>query len=159
MYTVQEGQIVNFIIELTGEARINVDVSFATIDASAIGKQITNFLSCNCFTSFFFRTAPADYTSTSEVVTFNPSMTNRTVSVQTATDSLVEGDEMFNAALSLAVANNRINLVDNMATATIQDFGGKLPILYQNMCCIGVLRHPHNIIIMNSVNCVHIEVV
>ena len=65
--------------------------------------------------------------ATTEVVTFSPGMTSQTVSIQTVTDSLTEGDEIFSASLSLAVANSdRINLVDNIATATIQDVGGKL---------------------------------
>ena len=72
--------------------------------------------------------APEDYNmATTAVVTFSPGMTNRTISVQTFTDSLVEGDETFSASLSLPVANSdRINLVDNIATATIQDISGKL---------------------------------
>ena len=37
-YVVQEGQVAIFIVELVGEARINVDVSFETSDGSAIGK-------------------------------------------------------------------------------------------------------------------------
>ena len=35
---VQEGQMANFIVELVGETRIDVDVSFGTNDGSAIGK-------------------------------------------------------------------------------------------------------------------------
>lgn len=76
----------------------------------------------------FCYSAPEDYISTTEVVTFSPGVTNQTVSVQTVTDSVVEGDETFSASLSLAVANDRITLVDNTAIATIQDISGKLNI-------------------------------
>lgn len=37
-YVVREGQMANFIVELVGEAIIDVDVSFGTNDGSAIGK-------------------------------------------------------------------------------------------------------------------------
>lgn len=70
--------------------------------------------------------ASEDYMATTEVVTFSPGMTNRTVSVQTVSDSLIEGDETFNASLSLVVANSGgVNLVDNIATATIQEINSK----------------------------------
>ena len=68
--------------------------------------------------------APGDYTATTQVVTFSPGQTTQTISVPTATDTLVEDDEVFQAVLSLVSAN--VMLQDETATATIQDASRKL---------------------------------
>ena len=97
-----------------------------------MGLQLVSELTPNCSNNMLHinhvlhYSALEDYMATTEIVTFSPGMTSQTVSVQTVTDSLIEGDETFSASLSLAAANSdRINLVDNIATTTIQDSSGK----------------------------------
>ena len=75
------------------------------------------------FPSFY--AVSEDYVATTELVTFNVGQTNRTVSVQTLTDTLIEGNEMFEASLSLVAGTGQaIVLEDNIATATILDNSG-----------------------------------
>ena len=71
-------------------------------------------------------TAPNDYVSTSLVLTFSPGMRRLTVSVQTSNDAVFEGDETFEAVLSLpAVGSERVTLRDERAAAIIEDNDGK----------------------------------
>ena len=62
--------------------------------------------------------------ATTQVVTFAASQTALTVSVPTATDTLTEGDEVFQALLSATSAH--VVLANDVATATIQDPTGML---------------------------------
>lgn len=60
------------------------------------------------------------------MLTFTPGVTRRTVSVQTTDDAFFEGDENFEAVLTLpAVGSERINLRDERAAAAIEDNDGK----------------------------------
>lgn len=71
-------------------------------------------------------TAPNDYVSTSLVLTFSPGMRRLTASVQTSNDAIFEGDETFEAVLSLpAVGSERVTLRDERAAAIIEDNDGK----------------------------------
>lgn len=47
------------------------------------------------------------------------------MSVPTINDGLFEGDEIFEAVLSLPVGSNRVNLRDERAAAVIEDNDGK----------------------------------
>lgn len=83
-----------------------------------------------CYEISFFYAVSEDYVATTELVTFNVGQTNRTVSVQTLTDTLIEGNEMFEASLSLVAGTGQaIVLEDNIATATILDNSG----MYNNV--------------------------
>ena len=71
-------------------------------------------------------TAPGDYVSTSLVLTFSPGTRRLTASVQTSNDAIFEGDETFEAVLSLpAVGSERITLRDERAAAVIEDNDGE----------------------------------
>ena len=70
--------------------------------------------------------ASLDYTSTNQILSFSPGNTRLTVSVPTINDGVFEGDEIFEAVLSLpAVGSARINLRDERAAAVIEDNDGK----------------------------------
>lgn len=69
--------------------------------------------------------APGDYALTSETVTFASGDISRNVSVSTQIDALVEGNEVFQASLSLVSPNDPVMLEDDVANATIQDISGK----------------------------------
>ncbi len=53
------------------------------------------------------------------------------MSVLTSTDSLNEGDEVFEGILSLVPGSERINLGSDVATAVIRNSGPPVP---QNIC-------------------------
>ena len=131
-------------IELIGDADISTSVTFMTSDSSAICKQ--NCIQYIIPSSPAFQSTPIihmcamkfpsfyavseDYVATTELVTFNPGQNNRSVTVQTLTDTLVEGNEMFEASLSLVAGTGQaIVLEDNIATATILDNSG----MYNNV--------------------------
>ena len=60
------------------------------------------------------------------MLTFSPGMRRLTVSVQTSNDAVFEGDETFEAVLSLpAVGSERVTLRDERAAAIIEDNDGK----------------------------------
>jgi hypothetical protein len=63
--------------------------------------------------------APGDYTSATGSVTFAPGDVSETVTVQTNTDALVEGDETFNVNLSTPTGNAAI--LDGIGLGTIVD--------------------------------------
>ena len=70
--------------------------------------------------------ASLDYTSTSQILSFSPGTTRLTVSVPTINDGVFEGDEVFEAVLSLPeVGSARINLRDERAAAVIEDNDGE----------------------------------
>lgn len=70
--------------------------------------------------------APGDYASTSRVLTFSPGARSLTVAVQTSNDVLFEGDETFEAVLTLpSVGSERITLRDERAAAIIEDNDGE----------------------------------
>ena len=59
-------------------------------------------------------------------MSFSPGVTSQLVSVQTMSDALVEGDELFDGVLTLLPGSERILLGDDRAMATIQDNSSKL---------------------------------
>ena len=62
--------------------------------------------------------------ATTTQVTFAPGETTQTVSVPTAMDTIIEGDEMFTATLT--TVDTSVALDQSVATATIQDNSGEL---------------------------------
>ena len=56
-----------------------------------------------------------------------------TLSVLTSTDSINEGDEVFEGVLTLASSTERINLGSDVATAVIQNSAPPVPVP-QNIC-------------------------
>ena len=63
-------------------------------------------------------TAGADYTATSGTLTFGPSDSTKTITVQVKGDTRDEDDETFNVNLSNAVGGQ---ITDSQGIATIQD--------------------------------------
>ena len=60
------------------------------------------------------------------VLTFSPGTRRLTASVQTSNDAIFEGDETFEAILSLpAVGSERVTLRDERAAAIIEDNDGE----------------------------------
>ena len=74
----------------------------------------------------FYPSAPSDYTSTSQSVTFAPNEQTRTVTVPIVNDQIDEGSESFSAEISLPSGSTGVNIGDAVATATIQDDDGWL---------------------------------
>lgn len=78
------------------------------------------------FNIVIYSIAPGDYASTSQVLTFSPGTRRLTVSVQTSNDALFEGDETFEAVLTLpSVGSERITLRDERAAAIVEDNDGE----------------------------------
>lgn len=77
-----------------------------------------NTIIVNCHT---VHTAPGDYTSTTQLVTFAPGETLQEVSVPVEFDSLLEGDETFTAELSTAPSSLGLVITGDAANATILD--------------------------------------
>ena len=89
-------------------------------------RQVINNLFIIIIYTIIYPTAPGDYVSTSLVLTFSPGTRRLTASVQTSNDVLFEGDETFEAVLSLpAVGSERITLRDERAAAIIEDNDGE----------------------------------
>ncbi len=97
-----------FTVTLTPDSSQTVTVAYATSDGTA--------------------TQPADYTSTSGTLTFNPGITEQTISVPIATDSIDETDETFTVTLS---SPTNAAILDGTAVGTIVDDDG-LPTLTIN---------------------------
>ena len=83
----------------------------------------------------FYPSAPSDYTSTSQSVTFAPNEQTRTVTVPIANDSIYEGSESFSTEISLPIGSTGVNIGDAVATATIQDDDGWLVWLRVSVPC------------------------
>ena len=85
--------------------------------------------------------APQDYTATTEALTFTAGgPTTLTISVPTAQDMTVEGNENFVGVLTLSPGNlDGILLGLNRATAIIQDDDSKLKFPLETACyCLQV---------------------
>ncbi len=63
-------------------------------------------------------TAPADYTGTTQILTFTPTVTQTTVRVSIINDSIVENDETFTGLLTIGNPDDAF-LVPDVATVTI----------------------------------------
>ena len=74
-----------------------------------------------------------DYASLTGVVSFSPGASTFSVPIVTSTDSLSEGDEVFEGVLTLAPGSERINLGADVATAVIRNSAPPVP---QNVCQI-----------------------
>ena len=70
--------------------------------------------------------AGEDYTTTSQTVTFQPTVTSQIVMVPILVDNNLEGVEQFTAMLSLPVGQVGVTLGANMATVEITDDDCKL---------------------------------
>ena len=68
-----------------------------------------------------FTAAGEDYTTTSQVVTFQPTETSQIVMVPILGDNSLEGAEQFNGLLSLPAGQVGVVLGANMATVEITD--------------------------------------
>ena len=62
-------------------------------------------------------------------MSFSPGVTTQLVSVQTMSDALVEGNELFDGLLTLLPGSERIVLGNDRAMATIQDNSSKLGLI------------------------------
>ena len=96
--TVGEGNPAQFTVRLTPASGKTVTVDYATADGSA--------------------EKPADYTYTSDSLTFSPGELIKTISVETREDDTDEPDEMFTVTLSNP---SGATLDDDTATGTITD--------------------------------------
>jgi len=103
--TVTEGNtgttLANFIVTLSNPSTSETTVEYSTIDVSAT-------------------TASGDYLSTAGVLTFAPTETLKTISVEVTGDTVVESDETFSVNLTNAVGNN-VTITTSSATGTITD--------------------------------------
>ena len=72
-----------------------------------------------------------DFVAGTNVAGFSPGASIASVSVLTSTDSLNEGDEIFEGVLTLAPGSERINLGQDVATAVIRNSAPPAP---QNIC-------------------------
>lgn len=125
-YSEEEGQAIVFTVEiLEGQAQASILVNFITGDVSATGKQLIINM-CSVYCIIYHALASIDYTSTSQILSFSPGTTRLTVSVPTINDGVFEGDEVFEAILSLPeVGSARVNLRDERAAAVIEDNDGE----------------------------------
>ena len=101
---VEEGQSAMFTVELSGAVESAVVVSYETSDANAI--------------------AGTDYTEVSTTtLTFTAGQTEKTVTVVTLDDELVEGDETFTVELTEVTFPDGVTLEEDAdeATGTIKD--------------------------------------
>ncbi len=96
--TVAEGSTASFLVSLGAASGKTVSVDYDTANGTAV--------------------QPGDYDLTSGTVTFNPGETGKTVTVDTNTDGLIEGNETFTVELSAPV---NTTIVDGSGLATIQD--------------------------------------
>ena len=72
----------------------------------------------------FYVTAPGDYTSTAQRISFGPSSVVNVqvpVPVSITADDLLENDETFSASLTLVPSSLIVVVVPSFATVTIQD--------------------------------------
>ena len=76
-------------------------------------------------------TAGQDFVARETVVGFSPGESIVFLSVLTSTDSINEGDEVFEGVLTLAPSTERINLGSDVARAIIRNNGPPVP---QNIC-------------------------
>ena len=79
-----------------------------------------------CILLFFTYSAPSDYTSISRVLIFSNSSTVQTVQVPIVNDLVLELNEVFIASLSLENFSNRVKLVPNSVSVTINDDDGTI---------------------------------
>ena len=90
-------------------------------------------------------TAPSDYTSVEQRVTFAPEETEQVVTVTTTTDNIVEGVEQFTARL--ANPSPRVDLNEGMAVVHITDDSSKLlrgTLLWAEMYSMPWVHKMHN---------------
>ena len=66
-------------------------------------------------------TAPADFTEVTAVWTFSDTVSEQNVSVSTAEDDILEGDQTF--AVSLTTGNTDVMLDPDAAEVTVADDG------------------------------------
>ena len=100
--TVAEGRTASLTVKLSQPVASPVTFSWQTTDGTA--------------------TLGTDYTpQTATVVTIPAGVTSATLNVQTATDSLVEGDETFAVTLSAGSMPSGVSMGTAIATATITD--------------------------------------
>ena len=77
----------------------------------------------NCaLCSVFSYTAPDDYTTVVQTLTFNPTTNSVNITVPIIDDSLLEDDEMFFGFISNP-SDSRVTLAPDRANVTIEDFG------------------------------------
>ena len=69
-------------------------------------------------------------------MSFSPGVTSQLVSVQTMSDALIEGDELFDGLLTLLPGSERIVLGNDRAMATIQDSSSKLGLTVAIIICV-----------------------
>ena len=75
--------------------------------------------------------AGQDFVARTTVAGFSPGSSIASVSVLTSSDSLNEGDEIFEGVLTLAPGSERIMLGQDVATAVIRN---SVPPVPQNIC-------------------------
>ena len=83
--------------------------------------------------------APSDYTSVSQVLTFSSSLTAQFVQVPIVNDSVMELTEVFTASISLENSNDHVELMPNSYSITISDDDGTIPIVYNTIIILYVL--------------------
>ncbi|OUL20124.1 sodium:calcium exchanger [Nostoc sp. RF31YmG] len=98
-----EGQAIAFTITRTGDAQAEESVTVST--SISTGDTASN----------------NDFTAKTEILTFKQGETNKTFSVQTTTDSLVESNETFSVSLSNPTSGATLNPTNSTAKGTITD--------------------------------------
>lgn len=77
--------------------------------------------------------APSDYTSVSQVLTFSSSLIAQFLQVSIVNDSVMELTEVFTVSLSLENSSDHVRLMPNSVSITISDDDGTIPIVYNTI--------------------------
>ena len=80
--------------------------------------------------------APSDYISVSQVLTFSSSITAQTVQVPIVDDLVMELSEVFTASISLENSSDHVELMPNSISITISDDDGTVPIVCNTIIII-----------------------
>lgn len=97
--TIDEGGVLSFVVNLSSASTDTITVDFATSDGTA-------------------KTSDQDYTSRTGTLTFAPNQTSQTITIQTTSDTKLEGDETINLTLSNAT---NASIATNSAIGTIRN--------------------------------------
>ena len=128
IYSVNEGDQVVFMLELSSPADRAVTVDFTTVDGSAMSTSLYPCRhTCIYYSECYSCIADNDYVPVNQTITFSAVTIRRLVSVNTLDDGLSELTENFGAKLSNPEGNGLLfNLgSQDTATADISDFKRK----------------------------------
>ena len=125
--TIQDDDVAGTLALSSATYSVNEGGGTVTITVNRSG-GLASGVGVNYATSNGTATAGSDYTSTSGTLTFNGGVTSQTFTVPILQDSLVEGNETFNVALSSATGGATLG-TPSSAVVTIVDDDVALPVL------------------------------